>query len=115
MNIVLIVIIVIVVVGGLIMLSRSGSQRKKEAIADLQREKDSLHTPDIIELVEQEVRESGITDLPGAGDIDPVVLLKVWKRDRDECGEGTGSFVVADGVKPSDATETDVAFGCVAE
>ncbi|MFV9672560.1 MAG: hypothetical protein ACNYZH_04985 [Acidimicrobiia bacterium] len=112
MNVPLIVIIVIVVVGGMIMLSRSGSQRKKEAIADLQREKDSLHTPDIIELVEQEVRESGITDLPGAEGIDPVVLLKVWKRDRGDCVEGTGSFVVADGVEPSEATETDVAFGC---
>ena len=112
MNVALIAIIVIVVVGGMIMLSRSGSQRKKEAIADLQREKDSLHIPDIIELVNQEVRESGITELPGAEGIDPVVLLKVWKRDREDCGEGTGGFVVTGGVEPSEATETDVAFGC---
>lgn len=115
MNVPLIVIIVIVVVGGMIMLSRSGSQRKKEAIADLQREKDSLRTPDILELVEQEVSESGITELPGAEGIDPVVLLKAWKRDREDCAKQTGRFVIADGVEPSEATETDVAFECVAE
>ena len=112
MNVALISIIVIVVVGGMIMLSRSGSQRKKEAIADLQQEKDSLHTPDILELVEQEVRETGITDLPGAEGIDPVILLKVWKRDRDDCAESEGSFVVVDGVEPSAATEADVTFDC---
>lgn len=115
MSVPLIVIIVIVVVGGMILLSRSGSQRKKAAIADLQREKDSLHTPDIIELVEQEVRESGITDLPGAEGVDHVVLLKVWKRDRGDCDEGAGRFVVAQGVEPSEATETDVTFQCASE
>jgi len=112
MTVPLIIIIVIVVIGGTIMLSRSGSQRKKEAIADLQRERDSLHTPDIIELVNQEVHESGISDVPGAEGIDPVILLKVWKRDRDDCAEGEGSFVVVDGVEPSAATEADVTFDC---
>jgi hypothetical protein len=112
MNVPIIIIIVIVVIGGMIMLSRSGSQRKKEAIADLQREKDSLRTPDILELVDQEVRESGITDIPGAEGIDPVILLKVWKRDREDCGEQPGHFVVTEGVEPSDATEADVIFEC---
>jgi hypothetical protein len=115
MNVALIIIIVIVAVGGMIMISRTGSQRKKEAIADLQREKEALHTPDIIELVNEEVREAGITDLPGAEGIDPVILLKVWKRDRDDCGDGAQRFVLADGVEPSAATETDVVFECVAE
>ena len=112
MNVPLIIIVVIVVIVGMIMLSRSGSQRKKEAIADLQREKDSLHTPDILELVSQEVSESGITDLPGAEGIDPVVLLKVWKRDGDNCEKGQGSFTVIEGVEPSAATEADVTFEC---
>ncbi len=112
MNVPLIIVVVIVVVVGMIMLSRSGSQRKKEAIADLQREKDSLQTPDILELVNQEVSESGITDLPGAEGIDPVVLLKAWKRDGDDCAEGEGGFVVAEGVEPSAATEADVTFDC---
>jgi hypothetical protein len=112
MNVPVIIIIVIVVVGGMIVLSRSGNQRKKEAIADLEREKESLHIPDILELVAEEVRESGITDLPGADGIDPVILLKVWKRDRGDCPERTGTFVVAEGAEPSNATETDVTFGC---
>ncbi len=112
MNVPLIIIIVVVVIGGMIMISRLGSQRKKEAIADLQREKDSLHTPDIFELVDQEVRESGITDLPGAEGIDPVILLKAWKRDGGDCAKGEGSFVVVEGVEPSDATEADVTFDC---
>ena len=112
MNVPIIIVIVIVVVGGMIILSRSGSQRKKEAIADLQREKDSLHTPDIFELVDQEVRESGITDIPGAEGIDAVILLKVWKRDRENCGEQPGHFVVTEGVEPSAATESEVTFEC---
>ncbi len=115
MNVALIIIVVIVAVAGMIMISRTGSRRKKEAIADLQREKEALHTPDIIELVNEEVREAGITDLPGAEGIDPIILLKVWKRDRETCDEGNGRFVVAEGVDPSDATETDVVFECVAE
>jgi len=112
MNVPLIIIVVIVVIVVMILLSRSGSQRKKEAIADLQREKDSLQTPDILELVNQELSDSGITDLPGAEGIDPVVLLKVWKRDSDDCEEGEGNFVVVEGVDPSAATEADVSFVC---
>jgi hypothetical protein len=113
MNVSVIIIIVIVVVGGMIVLSRSGNQRKKEAIADLAREKESLHIPDILELVAEEVRESGITDLPGADGIDPVILLKVWKRDRGDCVDQIGRFVLTDGVEPSAVTEADVVFECV--
>ena len=115
MTVALIIIAVIVVVGGTVMLSRTGSQRKKEAIADLQREKEALRVLDILDLVNEEVRETGIAELPGAEGIDPVVLLKVWKRDREACGEGEGRFVVSDGVEPSAAKEADVIFECVAE
>ncbi len=115
MNVPLIIIIVIVIIGGMVMLSRTGSRRKKEAIADLQREKEALQTPDILDLVDEEVRESGITDLPGADGIDPVILLKVWKRDRGDCGEQTGRFAVTGGVEPSAATETDIEFNCIDE
>ncbi len=115
MNVPVIIIIVIVVVGGMIVLSRSGNQRKKKAIADLDHERESRHIPDIFELVAEEVRESGIADLPGANGIDPVILLKVWKRDREDCPEETGTFVVAEGMEPSNATETDVTFECDGE
>jgi hypothetical protein len=92
-------------------LSRMGTQRKKAAIADLAREREALVTPDIIELVNDEVNETGIADLPGAADIDPVVLLKAWKRDGGPCAAG-GYFSVADGVAPNEASETDVTFHC---
>lgn len=112
MNVPLIIVIVIVVVVGMVLFSRSGNRRKREAIADLQRERESLHTPDILELVNEEVQDAGITDLAGAEGIDPAVLLKVWKRDREDCAEQAGRFVVADGVEPSAATEADVTFVC---
>ncbi|MCJ7779786.1 MAG: hypothetical protein MUQ27_03075 [Acidimicrobiia bacterium] len=115
MTVPLIIVVVIVVVGGMAMLSRTGSQRKKEAIADLQREKEALQIPGILDLVNDEVREAGIAELPGAEGLDPVVLLKVWKRDREACGEGEGRFVVSDGVEASAAKEANVVFECVAE
>ena len=112
MNTLIIVVIAIVVVGGMVMLSIAGGRRKKDAIADLQREKDSLHTPGILDLVNEELHEAGVTDLPGADGISPVILLKVWKRDNEHCSEQAGRFVVADGVEPSAATESDVTFVC---
>lgn len=96
----------------MVVLSRMGSRRKKQAIAELDKEREALHTPDIVELVADEVRETGIGELPGAAGIDPVVLLKVWKRDRDGCGDGDQRFVLADGVNPTDATEATVTFEC---
>jgi len=93
------------------LLSRVGTQRKKAAIADLAREREALVTPDIIELVNNEVNETGIANLPGAADIDPVVLLKVWKRDGGPCASG-GYFSVVDGVVPNEASEADVTFHC---
>ncbi|HZJ47875.1 MAG TPA: hypothetical protein VFD97_02420 [Acidimicrobiia bacterium] len=107
-----VVVIIILLVVATVALSRMGSSRKKEAIADLERERESLHIPDIIELVNEEVRETDIADLPGAAGIDPVVLLKVWKRDRGSCAEASGHFLVTEGVEPAEATEDDVTFVC---
>ncbi len=103
---------VILLLVATVVLSRMGSTRKKEAIADLERERAALHTPDIIELVNDEIRDVGIGDLPGAAGIDRVVLLKVWKRDRGDCAHGSGRFIVAETVDPIQATETDVTFNC---
>ncbi|MEN8234320.1 MAG: hypothetical protein ABFR89_05290 [Actinomycetota bacterium] len=95
--------------------SRGTKRTKKEAIADLEREREALHTPDIFELVMDEVHESGIEELPGAGGLDPTVLLRAWKRDRGECPEGSGRFVVAEGIDPANASADDVTFECEAE
>ena len=107
-----IVLAVIAVIVVFVMLGRMQSARKKEAIADLAREREALHTPDIIELVHEEVQKSGIAVLPGAEGVDPVVLLKVWKRDGTGCEEGRGQFILGDGITPEDATEDSVVFEC---
>lgn len=102
--------IILVVV--FVMIGRMQSTRKKEAIADLSREREELHTPDIIELVQDEVDDAGLRDLAGAEGIDPTVLLKVWKRDRNDCAAGQGRYVTSDGVAPEDATAESVTFEC---
>ena len=96
----------------LVLLSRQQSQRKKEAIADLARERDALKPPDILELVNEEVQDAGIGKLPGAEDVDPAVLLKVWRRDGGGCPKGRGSFVMSEGTTPEDATEDTLKFDC---
>ncbi len=107
-----IVLVVIAVIVSFVMLGRMQSARKKEAIADLAREREALHTPDIIELVHEEVQELGIGALPGAEGVDPTVLLKVWKRDGAGCEKGRGQFILGAGIAPEDATEDSVAFEC---
>lgn len=107
-----IVLVVIAVIVAFVVLGRMQNARKKEAIADLAREREALHTPDIIELVHEEVQESGIAVLPGAEGVDPTVLLKVWKRDGAGCEKGRGQFILGDGIAPVDATEDTVTFDC---
>lgn len=102
----------IILVVASVMISRMQSARKKDAIADLSREREELHTPDIIELVQEEVDSAGLGDLAGAEGIDPTVLLKVWKRDRSGCTSGQGRYVTSDGVAPEDATDESVTFEC---
>lgn len=107
-----IAVVVVVAVAGMVLLSVTSSRRKKEAIADLDRELEALHTPDILELVRDEVRDTGIGGLPGAEGIDPTTLLRVWKRDRGGCPDGTGRFVIPDEIDPAEATEDNVTFVC---
>ena len=102
----------IAVVVAFVLISNMQSKRKKEAIADLDRERESLKTLDMLELVNEEVEETGIGNLPGATGIDQTVLLKVWKRDRGDCAEGQGSFVVEDGTVPEEATADTLRFEC---
>lgn len=107
-----IALVVIAVIVAFVMLGRMQSARKKEAIADLAREREALHTPTIIELVHEEVQESGIGTLPGAEGVDPTVLLKVWKRDGAGCEKGRGQFLLGDGIPPEDATVDSMTFDC---
>jgi hypothetical protein len=93
-----------------VVLGRMQNARKKEAIADLAREREALHTPDILELVHEEVAEAGLGDLSGAEGLDPTVLLKVWKRDGYGCPPGQGRYVLSDDIAPEEATEDSVTF-----
>ena len=102
----------IAVIVAFVVIGRMQNARKKDAIADLSREREELHTPDIMELVQEEVDDAGLSDLPGAEGIDPTVLLKVWKRDRDDCAKGQGRYVTSDAVAHEDATEDFVTFEC---
>jgi len=61
-----------------IMLSRQQSQHKKEAIASLQAEKESLPAFSIHALVKAEVADLRLFEIDGASGIPVEVLLKTW-------------------------------------
>jgi len=82
------------------------------AQADLASDRELSKPPGILELVNQEVQESGIGSLPGADGVDPTVLLKVWKRDGLGCAEGQGAFVLGHGITPGEASEDTLKFEC---
>lgn len=97
----------------MVLLSRMGRTRKRQALEDLEKEREAFKPPDILELVRQEVVELGLDQLEGAEGIDPSVLLQVYRRDEDNCEEGaTKRFVVADGVDPANADPDTVSLSC---
>ena len=110
------VITVALVVGGLlavlVVLNRSANRRKKEAQADLEREKAELQTPDILELVAQEAADTGVEEIPGADGVELPIRLRVWHRDEDTRAlrpEGVElRFELSPGVEPGTATEDDL-------
>lgn len=97
----------------MILLSRMGRSRKQQAVADLEREREAIKAPDILELVHQEVTELGIDRIEGADGIDPSVLLQVYRRDEVNCEDGAERrFVLADGTDPSDADTDTLSLRC---
>ncbi len=111
---ILLAIVVFLVVG--VMLSRRTATTKKQAIADLKEEKESVGTFDILALVDSEVEALGLTGIDGATDIPHGVLLKIWRDNQDiveSCVDRQHlSYVVTPGVEPSNATEADVSMEC---
>jgi hypothetical protein len=103
---------VIVIVVVLVLISRMQTRTRNEAVADLARERDALEVPGILDLVNEEIADSGIGKLPGAENVGPTVLLRVWRRDGAGCAEGQGFFVIADGIEPGNATEDTLRFEC---
>jgi len=111
-----IVIAIAIVFAVIVSLSRQSSSNKKRAIADLEEEKKTIGTFNILELVESEVQELGLTKIEGAHDIPLGVLLKVWNDNPHVVSSCAGTehlrYVVPEGMPPRDATETDVTLEC---
>ena len=97
----------------MVLLSRMGRSRKRQAVEDLEREREAITVPDILELVHQEVVELGIADIDGSDGIDPSLLLQVYRRDEVNCEDGAElRFVLADGTDPGDADQDTLSLSC---
>jgi hypothetical protein len=71
--------------------------------------------PTLMDLVNEEIAELGLRDLPGSEGISGPVLLKVYRRDElvhEQCPHGTYQYVVADGVASDEAVDDDVRLYC---
>jgi len=103
---------VVAVVIVLVVVTRNSSHVRKAAKADLEREIDELHTPDIMELVQQEASETGVLDIPGADGVDLPVRLRVWHRDGAARAAAPSPealrFELRADVAPQDATDDDL-------
>lgn len=112
-----IVVVVFLIFG--VVLSRRQSERKREAIQDLQREKEALGPVSVQALAEEEAAELGLAGIAGAEGVPAVVLLKVWKSNSsvvERCpSRDQLRYQVADGVDPAQAAEPDVTLVCDAE
>lgn len=99
-----------------VMLSRQTSKTKKSAIADLEAERESIGNFDIFDLVESEIDALGLLEIDGARDIPHGVLLKVWTDNKHIVATCEGRdhlhYVVAEGIEPNHATDTDVTLVC---
>lgn len=111
-----IVIVIVIVFAVVVSLSRSSAKNKERAISDLEAEKKAVGTFNILELVESEAEELGLTKIEGANDIPPSVLLKVWHDSQHVVVSCVGTehlrYVVSQDTPHGDATETDVSLEC---
>ena len=104
-----------IVVG--VVLNRQSSRRKKEAIASLEEERQAMHHYSILELVDEEVDELGLREIPGSEGVSADVLLKVWRdapHGVSECDRTQLRYVVAPGVDAGRARVDDVELECPA-
>jgi hypothetical protein len=71
--------------------------------------------PTVMDLVREEVAETGVENIPGHEGLTGPIMLKVFRRDqavRDRCTHDGYAFVIAEGVEPSEALEADVVLYC---
>jgi hypothetical protein len=97
----------------MILLSRMGRHRKRQAIEDFDREREAVKPPDILQMVQDEIVDLGIDEIDGADGIDPSVLLQVYRRDVGNCADGAEMrFTIAEGVEPADADQDTLSLSC---
>jgi hypothetical protein len=90
----------------------SASRRQRRILESLEPDP---RIPTLMDLVREEMAELGIEDIPGHEDISGPVLLKVYRRDeqvRQRCPHNGYGFVVTEGVRRDEATESDVWLYC---
>lgn len=71
--------------------------------------------PTVMDLVRQEVEETGVENIPGHEGLSGPVMLKVFKRDQaviERCTHDAYEFVIEQGVAPEDALEANVTIHC---
>jgi len=71
--------------------------------------------PTVMDLMREEIAETGVENIPGHEGLTGPVMLKVFRRDREvreRCTHDGYAFVVADGVEPAEATEEQVSLHC---
>ncbi len=105
---------VIAVVVVLVIITRNQSRVRKDAKADLEREIEAMQAPDIMELVKQEVEDTGVLGVPGSEGVDVTVLLQVWQRDvavRESCADGL-RFKTVEGTAAEAASADTVRLVC---
>ena len=71
--------------------------------------------PTVMDLVREEIAETGVKDIPGHEGLAGPVMLKVYRRDLrvvEHCTHEGYQFIVAEGVEATEATEDDVILYC---
>lgn len=71
--------------------------------------------PTVMDLVRQEVEETGVENIPGHEGLAGPVMLKVFKRDQaviERCTHDAYEFVIEQDVAPEDALEAHVTLHC---
>jgi mannitol-specific phosphotransferase system IIBC component len=97
-----------------IVLARSTSSRKKQAMASLEEERKAVGRYSIVDLVDAEVSDLGLRSIAGAEGIAPDVLLKTWADTPDvhDCERDHMRYELAPGIAPGDADVGDVTLVC---
>lgn len=90
----------------------SASRRQRRILTSMEPDPE---IPTLMDLVREEITELGIEDIPGHEDISGPVLLKVYRRDlqvREQCPHHGYGYVVTEGMRRDEATESDVWLYC---